>query len=284
MIHVDRGGVAIPADLDGVASKGGKEMKECRAFYALKKNKNLPYPKKFVAYKSKSVVGALESLFFGKCAYCESKYRHLHPVDVEHYRPKGEVVIPGGRSLVPGYHWLAASWDNLLPSCIGCNRQREQEVLGRSGEESVGKGNLFPIADESKRAREPDTEDQEEPLLLNPCRHFPEEHLTFDDDGNVAAVLDLAGTPSRHGEASIEVLGLRRKNLVEDRKEMAIDVRARIKRIKKLERDIDTYPTDITFKQDLEAEVNTLKTMLEACQEYAAMVRQIFHRHYTLPR
>ena len=45
----------------------------------------------FARYKEASVKTALEKLFHGKCAYCESFYAGLQPVDVEHYRPKGEV-------------------------------------------------------------------------------------------------------------------------------------------------------------------------------------------------
>ena len=77
------------------------------------------------AYKADDVKATLEQAFRGKCAYCESAYSAAQPMAVEHYRPKGEVVIAGKRT-PPGYYWLASAWDNLLPSCTDCNSPRRQ--------------------------------------------------------------------------------------------------------------------------------------------------------------
>ncbi|MEF9674035.1 hypothetical protein QNM99_25505 [Pseudomonas sp. PCH446] len=48
-------------------------------------------------------------------------------MDVEHYRPKGAVSEDASH---PGYWWVAMDWDNLLPSCIDCNRKRKQVTPG----------------------------------------------------------------------------------------------------------------------------------------------------------
>src|SRR4051812_22350680 len=81
----------------------------------------------------KSAKPFLDKLFGGKCAYCEVIIEASHPTEVEHYRPKGavkdeeeEVVTiqtPNGAEDHPGYWWLAYEWNNLLPSCIDCNRR-----------------------------------------------------------------------------------------------------------------------------------------------------------------
>ena len=76
---------------------------------------------KFAAYKADGVAEALNEMFRGKCAYCESRIRAVHPTDIEHYRPKAAVLM-GGKPEKPGYYWLAAHWENLLASCIFCNR------------------------------------------------------------------------------------------------------------------------------------------------------------------
>ena len=84
---------------------------------------------------------------------------------VEHYRPKGE-VLEGNLRLRPGYYWLAATWDNLLPSCTDCNSPRRQEESG--GTVRVrGKGKYFPLAKGSRRAKSPGAESRENPLLLS---------------------------------------------------------------------------------------------------------------------
>src|SRR5205814_862659 len=47
----------------------------------------------FEIYKDKSIKTVLEeNLFYGKCAYCEGIYEDKHPVDIEHWRPKGDVM------------------------------------------------------------------------------------------------------------------------------------------------------------------------------------------------
>ena len=150
----------------------------------------------FARYKEISVKNALETLFHGKCAYCESAYAGLHPVDVEHYRPKGEVEGVSGH---PGYWWLAMEWSNLLPSCIDCNRRRNQKTpkpgedrlvmlrtdgdFDRSRSILTGKQSAFPLMEGSTHAARPDDDiEAEKRLLLDPTRDDPDRHLVFHVD------------------------------------------------------------------------------------------------------
>ena len=59
------------------------------------------------------------------------------------------------------------------------------------------------------------------PLLLNPCRDNPEEHLVFSIDAGkpalVSAKTDVTGAASPRGLASIHLFGLNRLSLVQDR-------------------------------------------------------------------
>lgn len=50
-----------------------------------------------------------------KCCYCEKLEEQAKYRDVEHYRPKAT------------YWWLAWTWDNLLFSCIDCNREYKRD-------------------------------------------------------------------------------------------------------------------------------------------------------------
>lgn len=150
----------------------------------------------FARYKETSVKNALEKLFYGKCAYCESFYAGLQPVDVEHYRPKGEVEGVFGH---PGYWWLAMEWSNLLPSCIDCNRRRNQKTpkpgedrmvalradgdFDRSRSILSGKQSAFPLMEGSAHAAQPDEDvEAEKRLLLDPTRDDPDRHLVFHVD------------------------------------------------------------------------------------------------------
>lgn len=151
--------------------------------------------------------------FHGKCAYCELR---LGPGqrkgDVEHFRPKGRVTDIDGKLVYSaarkhiGYHWLAYNWHNLLPACLACNRPG----TGPGGR-TEGKWDRFPTedgfwADTVRGVR------KEKPLLLNPWIDDPEKHLIFDDTG-------VVGFKTRRGEVTIDVLGLNRDDLIDERKE-----------------------------------------------------------------
>lgn len=151
----------------------------------------LPTKPPFKTYRKESVKTQLHKLFHGKCAYCETFYHSVAPVDVEHYRPKAGV---GEDTSHPGYWWLAMVWENLLPSCIHCNRLNKHitpvisthlvelcaEDAGFSKQRVVttGKGTSFPILGQRGTGNSRDCS-AEYALLLDPCRDDPQEHLIF---------------------------------------------------------------------------------------------------------
>ena len=184
------------------------------------------YEFKFRRYKHPDVVAALEGTFTGKCAYCESRYAAVQPVDVDHWRPKAGVSDLHGKPLEhPGYYWLAADWDNLLPSCIDCNRRRLHDTEGAP--QALGKHTRFPLAPGSSHASGPDDDlSGEDPLLLNPFTDDPDEHLAFDPSGVV-----FAREGGARGLASIAVYGLNRGSLVRERMEVAQLMEMRLRRL-----------------------------------------------------
>ncbi|QTT88820.1 hypothetical protein [Pseudomonas chlororaphis] len=190
-----------PESLDGPNSVGGKEKQ--LAINALGKGV------KYKAYKKVDVVKELRRLFNKKCAYCEVDYAASSPTDIEHYRPKAGYVTKGNKLSDHGYYWLAADWDNLLPSCIDCNRRRKQDVINEK-QKVTGKGNCFPVQDEKLRWTSHEMLNNETPLLLNPCTDDPSLHLEFFGEGLVREITDK-------GKQSIDVYGLLRGDLVEKR-------------------------------------------------------------------
>ena len=174
----------------------------------------------FRVYKDTELAEALERVFGPKCAYCESRFAHVTPKDIEHFRPKSEIDT-GQASLAPGYYWLAADWDNLLVSCPDCNRGRRFQVPGQPKRIRLGKSTQFPLSKEGGRVRSPAEKLAAEEtlrMLINPCKDQPERHLTFDEGGLVLARVDRRGRPSPKGVASITVYALQRKDLVEERR------------------------------------------------------------------
>jgi hypothetical protein len=87
-------------------------------------------------YGDVAVKAALVAAQHKKCCFCESIVGT--DGDVEHFRPKAACRQTSGDALTrPGYYWLAYDWSNLLLACGPCNQRH--------------KGNLFPLADPSRR-------------------------------------------------------------------------------------------------------------------------------------
>ncbi len=139
MIHVERG--AVP---DGFAAHTAEWRRECED----KQQKNPEYsPSTFwtLVRKRKAMKQYTEILFNAfrnKCAFCESKVKHVSPEHIEHYRPKEKDKFPE----------LMFNWENWLLSCPTCN---------------TNKGTKFPYCDDG------------EPCFLEPTVDEPGEHLDF---------------------------------------------------------------------------------------------------------
>lgn len=167
---------------------------------------------KSITYAHQEVRRALEELFIGKCAYCESNFARFD-WEVEHFRPKGNVAE---REDHPGYYWLAYTWENLLPSCTRCNQHRKARPLW-GGEAGISGGKLdqFPLLSERTRVmRHGNRVSSEERLLIDPCNDKPEAHLRYDILGDI-----FSNNGSRRGEASIRVFNLKEPRLRLARKE-----------------------------------------------------------------
>lgn len=225
MRKVNRSTVTPPDILESL--EGGKrELDEARTHWTQKK----PGSFAFRLYKHDEVKQKLHQLFHGKCAYCETFYSASGPVDVEHFRPKGAVAEDPPLS---GYWWLAMKWENLLPSCIDCNRKRRQKLVGAettleqlwesAANEALntvtsGKKDSFPVAG-TRLAPESYDFTKEQPLLLNPCDVDPSQFLGFNVELPMSALVVPKDHPDglHRGAHTIHIFGLNRLGLVQDR-------------------------------------------------------------------
>jgi uncharacterized protein (TIGR02646 family) len=171
MIRVHRGG--CPASL--LKHKAGWDTKLASARISGIKN---DIRKVEGNYAQTDVKDALEALFNGKCAYCESEINSVSYTHIEHYRPKSK------------YHTLCFEWTNLLLACARCNSKAH-------------KGDLFPEAAE----RGP---------LLDPSAEEPRDHLKFIYDST--AKLALVEPRTDRGTTTARLFGLNtRKALLKRR-------------------------------------------------------------------
>ncbi|HRF80352.1 MAG TPA: hypothetical protein PL070_09725 [Flavobacteriales bacterium] len=293
MIRRDRTRETVPKDLVGEKSLGAKELAKVTAWLNATEPAELKL--EFKAYKAPSVSAGLERLFQGKCAYCESYYTRTQPVDIEHWRPKARVEDSAGNK-VPGYPWLAMAWENLLPSCIDCNRARKQLALRyennvlRMVEILQGKADQFPLLDEKKRVTRPGSPlDAEQPLILDPCTDDPAQFFRFDTEG---AILPKDQRPRsaagklRRDRAlkSIEVYALNRKGLVDERKERILILRSRfdlIAALTKLEKATKDKVAAAMALALIDTELAQLTALCDPGQPYSQMNRQFVHEFLT---
>jgi hypothetical protein len=285
MIRMERPVTAIPADWKAKADI--ETRNNIAMFKAAKPGKKRgrkapPEPEfTFKAYGHILLRRALNKTYLFKCAYCETFYGAVSPVAVEHYRPKG-AIIEGKRLIKPGYFWLAAEWENLLPSCSDCNSPRRQDE--DDGKSRVrGKGNFFPIAKGSRRARAPGSEKKELPLLLHPERDFPEEHLEFPTDRRRLGLVIPArkkGKDSPRGQASIEYYALDRPQLKWNREQDAKRLLAHLRNTRQSLRDFKDDPTNAQRRKLYEENIEDLQDFIAPGQQYLALMRTILREEF----
>lgn len=128
-----------------------------------------------------------------KCAYCEQL---VSRPEIELFRPRyGSTDFSGGVS-DDHYWWLTFEWSNYLPSCAECNAL---------------KGPRFPV--QGPRAKMGTTGEalrQEKNLLLDPAEDNLDGVFLFLSDGKITSATE-------RGQATIDVLGLNRSNLIKAR-------------------------------------------------------------------
>ena len=279
MIFVDRNNIQAPSILTDSQKKGQKEKQKAIAHYSTPLFKAF----NFTVYRDSEVKDALVKLFKGKCAYCESKFLHIYPGDVEHFRPKGEIE-EANPPKKPGYYWLASDWDNLLLSCRNCNQKLRHFIYGQNNRISLGKMNQFPLSNENGRVRShnvPNGIANEEPLrlLINPCIDMPEKHLEYDNIGVIRAKR-INGILSDKALRSIEVYVLQRVPLVQARQVVLIEIFAQMQRVKEavlnFNHNIDNQDTAraIFFNRIARRELERLNKFVDPKEEFSGMARQ----------
>ena len=125
-----------------------------------------------------------------KCWYTEAPQVGTDS-DVDHFRPKNAVKgvrKPGTKNSTSATGGSPSIPANYRYSCIFANRPRRDLETGHVG----GKVDEFPIWEEKQRAWGPgDNCDDEQPLLIDPCKSSEVAYITFAENGE--AQHDTAG-------------------------------------------------------------------------------------------
>jgi uncharacterized protein (TIGR02646 family) len=284
MRRLDRGQVAAPASLSGPSAAVGNEISAGVAYYATWEVGNTAFA--FSQYRGDDVKAALRKLSGGNCAYCESKVGAVGADEVEHYRPKGGVEEDPSH---PGYWWLAHDWQNLLPTCRDCNKSLRQHIVtpGMTREEveallahypslSHGKANQFAVLGLRATSAASNLAD-EDPLLIDPCRQDPQEHLTWDFSAELTLIeaRPAGASLSPYGRYTIKACALNRAQLVLDR--IGPMRQMRLLRTVILEQ-LERWSGNVPELQAILQTVEVLKGFSNADQPYAGMAAAFVHQ------
>ncbi|MEB2647331.1 HNH endonuclease signature motif containing protein [Pseudomonas canadensis] len=195
-----------------------------------------------------------------KCWYCERKLPRSELV-IEHFRPKRRVTNVQGH---PGYYWLSANIKNFRIACKNCNCRwtNPNGVV-------AGKGNYFPLIDETKRVsvRNKDLR-AEEPLLYDPLCQADCEGLIFVEDGSCLPAADDYVEVNR-AFSSIALYNLNNPSLVDARKKIFGDVYLQARLASSIR---------LTDPHLFSEAINNIRVKAQESSEYASLVRSTIRK------
>lgn len=148
----------------------------------------------------------LKAVSFDKCWYCEAKEERSDDA-VDHFRPK---------SLYP---WLACNLKNFRYACTFCNSLRSDPETG----ETKGKGDQFPLFSGTRASKANELE-AERYVLIDPCKAGDVGLLDFSDDGRVSPKYPSQVNRKRRAIDSIKAYHLNHSELVEIRRQLALQI------------------------------------------------------------
>lgn len=149
----------------------------------------------------------LKAVSHDKCWYCEARQERADNA-VDHFRPK---------SLYP---WLAFELSNFRYACTFCNSVRTNPETG----ESAGKGNHFPLFNDTRASNSTELAN-EDCILLDPCRGADPGLLDFLEDGQPCARYPDQQKRCKRAEESIHYYHLDHPDLVESRRQLALQIK-----------------------------------------------------------
>ncbi|HKU90422.1 MAG TPA: hypothetical protein VJP84_11550, partial [Steroidobacteraceae bacterium] len=196
MIEVDRKSVSEPAEFTRRAVSATKTLRlHVVRGETFRKQNQLPLNEELLA--APDLLDALQGLFRGCCAFCETPLLDSEKKFAAHFRPRQRASQLGGKVDPLHYWWLTYAWSNLYSICSSCQSIRGTRFPVRGKRAALGSNTGI----KSERA-----------LLLDPCAEDPEAVLLFTDDGLVAST-------SERGSTTIDVFGLNRASLVQARRD-----------------------------------------------------------------
>lgn len=149
----------------------------------------------------------LSLMSFNKCWYTEAR-EAVSRYQTDHFRPHGRAK-QAAKVYADGYCWLAFDIENFRIVGVLANTLNQEY-----SDETVGKGDWFPLVEPEKRAVLANRSiASETPVLLDPVDQSDPNRIAFNDNGEAVAADDLSEQERAHVEQAILCLGLRQDQL-----------------------------------------------------------------------
>lgn len=201
-----------------------------------------------------------------KCWYSEAK-ESVSRYQVDHFRPHGRAKQEA-KTYADGYSWLAFDLDNFRLAGMLCNTVNKEY-----SEESVGKGDWFPLLNPARRATHQNRDiGSETPVLLDPTDPEDPAKLWFNENGEVKPDPDLAPEMQEAVSKAIRYLGISQSLLNGKRRSMLRRVARIIARYKDVAK-IPKGDRSDNDRKNIEEGKAELLAMSSPSGEFAAAVR-----------
>ncbi|WP_046757580.1 AAA family ATPase [Kordia jejudonensis] len=238
MIKVDRQKIDKPEFF--YSKEYDRLQQEISDFYGMRKNSRSQ--RTFtVGYLPDQIIDPLAKLFEYKCAFCESTLMAKKPgyeSYLHRFRPDSYSQGFDSKEIAPDhYWWLTYEWENLYMCCHSCSRF---------------KSNMFPVDGKRAAIQTPHEEiaTKEKALLIDPCADDPNHYFAFDiSTCEITPIKDALSVlfssqidPSvlfnseynkQKAKATIEIFGLNRQDLIEERKIVRVKLSDQFNKISK---------------------------------------------------
>nr|WP_314705716.1 hypothetical protein [uncultured Comamonas sp.] len=260
MIYIHRDWSQVPDEIKEALKKAADVLEtiedpEARKAY-IKANSNA-----WTAVRS-----YLAAMSAQKCWYSEAK-ESVSRYQVDHFRPHGRAKQED-RTYEDGYSWLAFELDNFRLAGMLCNTVNKEY-----SEESVGKGDWFPLLNPVHRATlQNRCFGSETPVLLDPTEKEDPAKLWFNDDGEVLPSPELEPEMQKVVSKAIRYLGISQSLLNERRRSMLRRVARIIARYKAVAK-IPKGDRSDNDRQNIEVATAELLAMSSPSGEFTAAVR-----------
>lgn len=191
-----------------------------------------------------------------KCWYTEAELVGA-PLTIDHYRPKCD------------YWFLAFKPDNYRVACPFANSPKHNEEYGCAG----GKGDNFPLLDETKKGRGIYSIRREKPIILDPCNEEDCKLIAFQSDGRPVLHPDYVDDPvaNRRVEDSKILLNLDHPDFNSQREQLR----------KAIDRDVKSHEISVADPDHQEDLRNSLAQRISKTAPFSIAARQYLcaHRH-----